>query len=499
MREIVKINLRQALLTLASFFLALVAAAPVYGLESVLVLEQKTEHDSVMLYISYSGACANIEAQIGTEKTEAFVSRDSDFPVVTWLLMDNSMSLTTADQNRAKELLGELIERRLTNERMTLCTFSDHLEIVLQESEDNSALLAASDSIRSVSQDSFLVDALNEVLDHEANRQSSDYVRIIVISDGADKNPAGILREELTERLNTESIPIYTFGCKLPGNDSALQEMYALSRKTGAEYWSLTDLPSAAGVASKLATESIPKQIRLVVPEPLRDGSIKGVRVMLDSDVVAEAQTKMPFGSTVRTPSPATATLSPAEKNTDNMTIVTPEESDQKFPFNIVAAIVLLLMVGSVIILIIRKRKKSADTGSVQTGQNGNHVSVDEDPTYIMNGKEGEDDGGTVMLGHSVRVLSLADLGHPDKYFEMSLQEKITIGRASQNRIVLDYDRAVSREHCEVYVQHGRVLIKNVKASNGTLVNDVPIDGPTELVNGCTLQLGHLEFRVGVR
>jgi pSer/pThr/pTyr-binding forkhead associated (FHA) protein len=69
-----------------------------------------------------------------------------------------------------------------------------------------------------------------------------------------------------------------------------------------------------------------------------------------------------------------------------------------------------------------------------------------------------------------------------------------TIGRHADSDIALD-DITVSRRHCEVLIDGGRFVVRDVGSLNGTYVNQKRVD-EIELSQGDVLQIGkfHLVF-----
>jgi pSer/pThr/pTyr-binding forkhead associated (FHA) protein len=70
---------------------------------------------------------------------------------------------------------------------------------------------------------------------------------------------------------------------------------------------------------------------------------------------------------------------------------------------------------------------------------------------------------------------------------------RVTIGRSNAD-INLD-DRATSRVHCAVEVSAQGVTLRDLDSTNGTLVNDVPID-IAELTPGSTFRVGRHLFQL---
>ncbi len=57
---------------------------------------------------------------------------------------------------------------------------------------------------------------------------------------------------------------------------------------------------------------------------------------------------------------------------------------------------------------------------------------------------------------------------------------------------------AISRQHCAILRQEGRVAIKDLGSRNGTLVNGVKIASETELTSGDEITVGPLKFLVTI-
>jgi len=67
-----------------------------------------------------------------------------------------------------------------------------------------------------------------------------------------------------------------------------------------------------------------------------------------------------------------------------------------------------------------------------------------------------------------------------------------SIGRAPLNDVTLD-DGSVSGSHCQLIVSDGRVRIRDVGSTNGTMVNGTPVT-ETEVQPGHRIQLGGVEL-----
>src|SRR5262245_44133378 len=59
--------------------------------------------------------------------------------------------------------------------------------------------------------------------------------------------------------------------------------------------------------------------------------------------------------------------------------------------------------------------------------------------------------------------------------------------------------QAISKEHCGVLVRDGQVYVKDFGSTNGTLVNDILVQGTEVLVtDGASIRIGPLDFRIRI-
>ncbi|TWU18210.1 FHA domain-containing protein [Allorhodopirellula heiligendammensis] len=92
--------------------------------------------------------------------------------------------------------------------------------------------------------------------------------------------------------------------------------------------------------------------------------------------------------------------------------------------------------------------------------------------------------------------LSVQSGSHAGKEIEVG-QEKFLIGRSDSCQL-RPKSESVSRKHCIIAVQEGRVLVQDLKSRNGTFVNEkrLPPDKAKVLKDGDLLRVGKLSFGV---
>lgn len=487
-------NITAALMVLAVIFVAAHAAG------NAVIMEQYVTGDSALLYVSHSGENLTAEARIGTETVKDVTLTDAgEVPVVTWLLVDNSISINNGDREKTKQFLSDMVAGRTANERFNLCTYhDDKLEILVQDSQDYADLKGKIDAIEYINQETFLTDVLDELLDIEEAREEPAYVRVVVISDGVDNNPGGLTREELNQRLKEQRLPIYTLGCKNKGNDQILKEMYSLSRQTNGQSWPLSEQSDTLGIVQAMGGAELPLCAAVKIPEKLQDGTSKGLQLTFSDGTVVETQVSMPFGS-VTEPEPVEEPPAPAPEPEPEPEPVPAPEPESFFEKNftliiIVLAIIAALIAGLTIFLLIRRKREREKIQVVDSSL----LDMGMDETDIAESTHG---GDTVILvnNDSQLTLILTDRANPNRHFESPLRGKVTIGRSSGNQIVLDYEKSVSGVHCEIFVDGNIFKIRDLNSKNGTYVDGIRVGDAAEISNGSTIKLGRLELMVEIR
>jgi len=446
--------------------LALALSLPVQADESTVLLESRVSEQSVILYTRNTGNAVT-QARIAFENIDDMTvdGQDGSLPITTWLLMDNSISIKQSDRTRAKELLADIVSSRSANEVFTLCTFSEHLNPIISESQDYSELKQAIDSIQHYDQNTYLTDCLDELLALETVRTDTRYVRVVVISDGVDNNPGGITRTELEKKLEKNNFPIYSIGCT--GKTQELKEMYAISRQTGAKYWALSEVQNY-DITHTLSNEEIPMRIMIPIPSSSCDGTTKGVQVTFDNGMELQAQVDMPFGAIIDAPTVAEPEPEPESIPTPPELEPEPEPEPTAADWMrehwllivILAFVIAALLVGG---YLFQQRKKSQE-GTASPDVSASAVSgsawaekVDVPP-------------GSIFLG-----------------------------RTEDNDVMID-DALISKRHCAIAVSGDNITVYDLGSLNGTLVDGVKLEkgGHRQARSGSTLTLANVQFEMEI-
>lgn len=112
-------------------------------------------------------------------------------------------------------------------------------------------------------------------------------------------------------------------------------------------------------------------------------------------------------------------------------------------------------------------------------------MPIEEDKTQVSNVVPAED---------APKEASLIQIYGPNLGQRYVIdQPEIKIGRDASNDIVIDSD-TVSRSHARLFVLNKRVLVKDLKSTNGSRINDEEVD-QKELRNGDQLKIGSVIFK----
>ena len=85
--------------------------------------------------------------------------------------------------------------------------------------------------------------------------------------------------------------------------------------------------------------------------------------------------------------------------------------------------------------------------------------------------------------------------GEPERLVPVP-QTPLLLGRAPDSDVVLN-DPNVSRAHCRIVLANGEVIATDLKSTNGTLLDDCPIEGTVRLLPGAVLRIG--PYQLGTR
>lgn len=515
----------------AAFFMTillfLLLCPSVYAASHMSVAETYTGESEVILYVKGAdGDLSDVRVQAGTAVCDSVTQTrlsESSQTVKTLIMLDNSLSIPKTDRKQISKILRNIISKRMEQEEMALAVFNDGIVYLADYTADEQELLKAAESIEYQSSNTYLTDVLYDLLSAEYVQKKEDmFLRILVISDGMDNKSIGYTKDELSALLKEYPVPVYTVGIQTgkKDNNEQLENMFAISRLTGAESFLLdgkevlSDIGQAFGEAGSI--------IRFTVrpPQELMDGSRKTVKITFADNESISAEVVMP--QQVKT---AETQPDDEAKADQDRTEGTGRSSDQgqaegtggssgqdqgkgtssNKRMTVILVLLCLLAAAAAVtvpaVLAKRKRKDPQPDAEEETDLSQTAVYEDGDKTVVMEMPQEEDEEGTVLMGNegvSFQMI-LTDVSS-GKVFQAPLGNSAVIGRKQEAcDVTIGYDRSVSGRHCKITVRDGRFFISDLQSSNGTFVGGSRVVGEAEIVQGSVIRMGKTEVRFEVR
>jgi VWFA-related protein len=445
-----------------------------------------------------------------------------DEPLSVMLLLDASGN--TVRVNEEREAGVDFVKGLNRIDFAGALSFADEVKTEVEISDDHDKIQDKIGRIKSVPEaGNCFYDAAYEGVKQIA-KQSGRRV-IILINDSEDKayksnkSCSSNTEEDVIESAtdwNTR-VPIFTVGVGQGADEKSLQR---LAEKTGGRYIYVEnsgDIKDALNDFSNLFqneyiltynTPSKPGSYTLVVEVEHKSTTDSDTRAMeITEEGGAAAPGEQPAQTSPQTPQPSvpapTVPALPTLPFEATLPVSQPEAGEISILSGsnplvllgivaIVAALVLLLVVLGVgrRILSGSKKKATAASGQIPASPSPD-VTVDSFPPV------GSQNG--LQIG-SLTVLASDDAAMIGKVLIVN-GGRTSVGRSSENDIVLAGDKAVSREHALIEQSGEHVFLAEVVSQNpdrsvkrpvyGTFVNETKVEGvPVELHTGDEIRLG---------
>jgi hypothetical protein len=333
--------------------------------------------------------------------------------------------------------------------------------------------------------------------------------RIIVVSDGVDNKSIGYTKDELSNLLKEYPMPIYSIGCSTGKNNTELENMFAISRSTSAQYYLLDDVDDTLDITDDLRQDREVVKLTITPPQELLDGSKKTVKISSGGSAISvniempqkyeEKQTKETEVVEVKSEEPEPVVVEEVEEEE-------PESGTNIVLIIVIIAIVVVVIIAViVIILVVMKKKKrvsfeQADDAILNKLANNDRAAYGD--TELVEPVRNPNDSNTVAILDQISTyqLVLTDINSPSRSFHVPLNNSVTVGRkADLCNIVLDYDNSVSGRHCEISARGGKFYVKDLQSKNGTFINNSKVLSDTEIFSGNILKIGRLEMKFEIR
>ncbi|MBF0112609.1 MAG: VWA domain-containing protein [Desulfamplus sp.] len=480
---------------------------------------------------------------------------DADSGGVAYLfLVDVSKSLNAAQFREIKEALSNWVNSIKATDRAGLMTFGTTVRTVQDFTADKELLTKAVNGLALTDMDTQLHLGLARAIELSRRKDADLPGRraIITLSDGQDDFVGGMTKNEVLNQLKDDPIPIYAIGfVKQPvtqakesylktlgefartsgglyfnaGNFSALSEIYKKVRQSTLDVWvaqlDCKDCPADGTVhrlqmsmesGSRTITDG--QNIRLLPIAPAVDETTP-VTPLVEETATEETQSEQTQVETTE-PEPASAQAVIQESESPEATTqgqespqpLTPESELpfwEKIPSWAWLVAVILLFGLFMLILFFKKKSKALQNQlNLQTQSNPKEQiervepekdELDEQPEPAPSFETTK--RATIINSPPAIQIKLTIVGGSNsKAYSHNLVESLTIGRSKLCDIAITDDDQISSRHCQLIQRDKGVYLKELGATNGTMVNGVHFNGMNYLQNGDLILVGRTELRI---
>lgn len=472
---------------------------------SMKVMETVSDDTTAKLYVrgaESDQASAALQYQIGTTEVSEVngmnIADDPD-PMRTIIMLDNSLSIPEEERNKISEIICRIVDGHAEGELFRIATYGGSIDYLSdQYSNDYTALKNMVGSVQYSKQSTYLTDVLYDEISKLNEEQYQGYTRFLIISDGVDENKTGISRDELEDQLRETTYPVYSIGVSSNENESLLKNMFALSRKTNADYLLLNDAEEEDAV-KMLGQDNALLVVSAVIPDKCKNGETVNTQITI-GDKKVSAMVQMPFGITKENSEEAVTKNVVGGSEEDNHPDTTEKASEDLETNKAVFLLVPIVILVIAVTLTLRKRKEKKQGKNNDDKDNTAQTEINGGETELV-GDNDQDHSGIRPLfpeqnSRTAYRMTLTDRKNAAKTFQCGMDHSVSIGRNTGNNIVIDYDRSVSGKHCMISNNNGRFFVRDLGSSNKTLVNGKAVTAQTEIVSGDILKLGRVELSV---
>ena len=389
-------------------------------------------------------------------------------------LVDISKSLSTVQFAQIKQALKHWLGGMGETDRAALITFGREVKQRLAFTDDQDKLNNAIDALSATDMETSLYRGLVEAINLGRHLDNGLPARraIVILSDGIDDTLNGVTVDEVFKHSQEYRVPIYSIGFAAPPlNDDkrqGLKVLGMLSRQSGGHFVQAEAAHLDAAYEQQLQHIMQAYHLRVACAACTADG--QSYRLNL---TWSDGQRSLNDGLDIR--------LLP------KMTAEAKAKSDRETPVPDMPGLVFggsLLLFLTLLVLIYRQRlAKKPDAESMFTRM---EAAAKQDKTKDMKAVNGG-------VGVQLTVVAGVQKG---QIFRLRIADSAVIGRAAGCDLAIADDVEISSQHAVLKNSGGKLTVRDLHSTNGTLINGVPIHNEYPLRNGDLLLLGRTEMRI---
>lgn len=387
-------------------------------------------------------------------------------------LVDVSKSLRSRQLVQIKRALHLWVDGMRENDRAALITFGHEVQHELQFTDDHFKLFSTINLLATTDRETSLYHGLLEAISIGRSRGPDLPARraIVVFSDGIDDSVAGVSLDDVSRQIREYRVPIYSIGFATePLNErkrEGLNVLSILARESGGYFvqGDANQLESAYQQQHERIDQAY--RLRIDCPDCVADGKLQHLSVTW-----SDGERTLSDGFDMR--------LLPKHKVSQAPQPATSGENDTAGWRILIFATGLLAFLIGLVLLYRHRLTWKYQQQSEATPQPSPAASPSVPAT----------------VDFQVKLTVVAGL-QKGKVYRMAIAERVTMGRAANCDLVLDDDVEISGQHAILRRVGGKLSIRDLNSTNGTLVNGVPIHNEYPLRNGDLILLGRTELRL---
>ena len=475
-----------------AFCLILIFALPftAAAAETPVVVGTAIDDDSVGLFLY--DAADNLSGKISDWQCDVISQgyiEEFKVPARTLFLIDVSTSMRKSSRTQINNLLAKLIENKKTEDLFAIATFGEEFKILCDFTNERFDLAKAAESLEFKDEASSIYEAVGQAADIVGANSIYPpmFTQLVVFSDGVEQSTSGIIKEELFYKLRNEPHPIHTIGFKYENNSETLKELYAVSRITGGfSFETSVDTDIMQLEADLDEYKSKVSWVQFALPVQAKDGAVRALRIYDSSgSELLKYDLHMPRVE-------AAAPIIEPESEPEDEPEPEPKPAFQLLWWHLVIAVVALCGIVVLIIILVRKNKKPQETEQDTSSEGTEFFGGDDEGTQFLIQSD------IIRRNGNYKVV-LNDLLQPHKRFEVTIDEKIEVGRSpNMPGIAIDYDKRMSKRHFSLTRRDGGIWIEDLGSTNKTFLNDEEVRTAKRIKDNDVITCGKTRFSVKI-
>lgn len=380
----------------------------------------------------------------------------------TLILVDNSASVTSGNQQIVKETLKYLIKNADEKDEFALATYSSQTELLVDYGAPKEEYMQAIDKLAYTEKTTCLSDVLMGTVN---SWREADFAlrNIILFTDGQLNESDTYPIEEVYFRLNESSYPIYAVGLNQQTNEPMLKRIAALARISHGEMFYSEFEDSESGVEIKL-TEKLLKAMndRRTAMEEINNEKEENASTGDETGVVPGE-----YADVCTEDYESDSYAAPYTGDVSTESIVKSESGYGDYvPLVVIGAVISIVFVLIILMGIGRRRVRPDNEKAVQ---------------------------------FTAPEIVLEDMNNPMMYFRLPKGESVTLGAdKTKTDITIGNDEGIEGRHCSINYHFGKYYVRDLGTETGTYLNGERIGNETMLKSADVISIGRARLMVKI-